>query len=96
MSRVDAGIVVGGALWIAKGKREEFIRRSCEAVTEARRTSDCVDFSVSADPLDQDRVNIFEVWKNPVALNEFRDRGPEDGLFALVERAEIHEYPFAP
>ncbi|WP_310619239.1 putative quinol monooxygenase [Flexibacterium corallicola] len=88
----DVEIIVGGNLRIANGKRREFIERSHKAVQHARAHSACIDFSVSADPVDPNRVNIFEAWTSEEALQKFRGEGPDDGLFELVESAAVSEY----
>lgn len=85
-------VVVGGNLRIAVGKRDEFIQRSLDAIEQARADGNCVDFSVSADPLDPDRVNIFEAWISTEALNQFRGKGPDKGLSELIESADVAEY----
>lgn len=88
----NARIIVGGKLYIAEDKRDEFIQRSCEAVEQARANGQCVDFAVSADPLEPNRVNIFEAWVSKEALAKFRGEGPDDGLSELINGAEVAEY----
>ena len=58
----------------------------------AREATECEDFVVAADPLDENRVNVFEVWRTRKALVTFRDTGPDDGLTALIVRARVREY----
>ncbi len=88
----NVSVIVGGKLSIAEGKRDEFIERSCNAVQQARANGDCVDFSVSADPIEPSRVNIFEAWASTEALEKFRGEGPDDSLSELIEGAEVAEY----
>lgn len=85
-------IIVVGKLIIKSGKRDKFIAGSLEAVTLARGNHACEDFSVSPDPLDPSRVNIFEKWKSQEDLAAFRNSGPEDDLFSLVELFYVQEY----
>ncbi len=84
-------IVVSGKLEIEEGKRDEFIRRSKNAIIAARNAKGCIDFAVSPDPVDLNRVNIFEEWASQSALDEFRGNGPSDDLFDLVKKFEINE-----
>jgi hypothetical protein len=60
----------------------------------ARATVGCEDFVVAADPLDEWRVNVFEVWRSREALDTFRGAGPEDDLAGLIESARVEEYEF--
>lgn len=85
-------IIVAGKLTIQPGRRDEFIARSIDAVVQARAHDSCEDFSVSADPVDSTRVNIFEKWQSSAALNAFRNAGPESDLFTLIESFDVHEY----
>ncbi|MEZ4699191.1 MAG: antibiotic biosynthesis monooxygenase family protein [Rhodothermales bacterium] len=84
-------IIVSGKLYIQTGQRDAFVTRSTAAVVAARQTPGCRDFAVSPDPVDPDRVNIFEEWESMEALEAFRGSGPDDPLFALIVRADIAE-----
>ena len=85
-------IIVAGRLTIQPGRRDEFVVRSIDAVVKARAHDACEDFSVSADPVDSTRVNIFEKWRSRFALDAFRSAGPESDLFDLVESFDVEEY----
>jgi len=84
-------IVVAGKLVIRDGKRDEFVARSTGSVRAARANEDCLDFAVSADPIDENRVNIFEEWRSRDSLDKFRGSGPADDLFDLVESFDVKE-----
>ncbi|MCB1644638.1 MAG: antibiotic biosynthesis monooxygenase [Pseudomonadales bacterium] len=85
-------IIVAGWLSIKPGARNEFIQASCEAILQARNHTACSDFSVSPDPLDDNRINIFENWETREALETFRASGPEHDLFSLVTQFSVSEY----
>jgi len=85
-------IIVAGKLTIKSGARDEFIKQSREAILRARKKEACEDFSVSPDPIDLKRVNIFEKWQSRSALNAFRGSGPESDFFSLVESFDVDEY----
>ncbi|MEM1088599.1 MAG: antibiotic biosynthesis monooxygenase family protein [Pseudomonadota bacterium] len=85
-------IIVIGHLSIKPGERETFIERSLDAVRQARALPSCHDFSVSPDPIDENRVNILEVWESAEALNTFRGEGPGDDLSALITGADVKEH----
>lgn len=82
-------IIVAGKLFIEKGKRQDFLASSREAMIQARATPGCRDFVVSADPLDEARVNIFEEWETEAALIQFRGNGPDDALTSLIVDASV-------
>ncbi len=85
-------IIVAGQIDVQPGQRQRFLDRSQSAMRLARETTGCEDFVVAADPLDEHRVNVFEMWRSRKALNDFRDAGPDDGLTSLIVRARVHEY----
>ncbi len=85
-------IIVAGYLLVKASKRTKFLKSSVEAVVLARQTKGCIDFSVSADPIDKNRVNILEIWKSRKALNTFRGNGPSDDLSSLIDRFELQEF----
>ena len=85
-------IIVAGQIDVAPGQRQRFLDGSLDAMRHARVTAGCEDFVVAADPLDEDRVNVFEVWHSRPALLAFRDAGPDDDLSALIVRARVREY----
>ena len=84
--------IVSGKLRIKSGCRNEFIERSIHSIELARKTEGCSDFSVSSDPIDPDRVNVYEMWVSRKALEGFRNSGTEDDLFSLVESFDVSEY----
>jgi quinol monooxygenase YgiN len=85
-------IIVAGKLILKPKVREEFIEKSISAMLLARQNKSCEDFSVSPDPIDENRINIFEKWATRAALLEFRDLGPESDIFTLVDAFDIKEY----
>lgn len=85
-------IIVAGKLRLKPGSRGEFIEKSRDAMTQARSLDACEDFSVSPDPIDENRVNIFEKWVARAPLEEFRNSGPDNDSLSLVESFDINEY----
>lgn len=85
-------IIVAGKLTIKPSSRDEFIEKSREAILQARENEACDDFSVSPDPIDLNRVIIYEKWTSRSALDAFRDSGPESDIFSLVVCFDVNEY----
>lgn len=84
-------IIVSGRIYVRPGSRDEFLHRSAEAIVQARATAGCRDFVVAADPLEPDRVNVYEEWDSQEALSAFRGEGPSDDLSAQILRADVSE-----
>lgn len=85
-------IIVAGKLTIQEGKRTVFLDSSKEAMILARKTVGCRDFVVAADPLERDRVNVYEKWVSKAELLEFRGSGPDDAMTELIVNADVSEY----
>ncbi len=85
-------VIVAGKLFLKPKCRDEFIDLSIEPISLARANQECEDFSVSPDPIDCNRVNVFEKWVSREALDSFRSSGPDDDYFSLVESFDVAEY----
>ena len=85
-------VIVSGRIYLRPGSRDEFLRRSAVAIVQARGTVGCRDFVVAADPLESDRVNIYEEWESEEALAAFRGDGPGEDLSASIVRASVSEH----
>jgi quinol monooxygenase YgiN len=88
-------VIVAGHLMVEPDGRERYLA-SCGAVVEqARRTRGCRDFSISADLLDNRRINIYEQWDSREAVEAFRGEGPSDDQSAAILSAFVAEYDIA-
>lgn len=85
-------IVVSGSLYVRAGARDGFLRASHEAMVKAREAAGCLDFVVAADPIEPDRVNIYEAWTNEQALLSFRGDGPGGELMSVIVRADVSRH----
>ena len=59
---------------------------------QARRTPGCLEYAISADLLDPDRIDIFERWQSQAAVEAFRGSGQSDGQQAVIVSASVSEY----
>ena len=82
-------LIVSGRIYVQPGARERFLSASLEAITQARGWRGCHDFVVAADPIEPDRVNVYEEWESEEALLAFRGAGPDADLSASIVRAEV-------
>lgn len=85
-------IIVSGRIYVRPGTREDFLTRSSEAVVQARRSTGCLDFVVAADPIESDRVNVYEEWESEEALVAFRGDGPGDDLSSRIVKARVAKH----
>ena len=65
---------------------------SLEGVAAARRSPGCLDFVVAADPIEPDRVNVYEQWESDAELDAFRGEGPSPELTSDILRAHVSKH----
>jgi quinol monooxygenase YgiN len=85
-------VIVSGRIYVRPGTREEFLMRSGAAVVHARRSAGCRDFVVAADPIEAERVNVYEEWESEEALMAFRGDGPDQDLSARIVHAQVSKH----
>jgi quinol monooxygenase YgiN len=72
-------IIVAGTLRLAAEDRDRYLAAVAQVAVLARRAPGCLDFVQAADPLDPERINIYERWESDADLDRFRASGaPEE------------------
>lgn len=85
-------VIVAGHLVVEPEQRDDYLSGCVAVVSQARRTPDCLDFALSADLVEPDRINIFERWESQAAVEAFRGSGPSDEQGAAIRAASVSEY----
>jgi quinol monooxygenase YgiN len=85
-------IIVAGHLRVDPAMRASFLADAANTVRMARAATGCLDFHLSADPIEPDRVNVFELWSSKYTLGAFRGSGPSGLQAAQIRSAEVREY----
>jgi quinol monooxygenase YgiN len=85
-------IIVSGRIYVRPGARQDFLTSSLEAVAQARGSLGCRDFVVAADPIEPDRVNVYEEWESEEDLLTFRGNGPGQDLSSSIVRADVSRH----
>jgi quinol monooxygenase YgiN len=85
-------VIVAGYLVIESPQRDSYLSGCTAAVQQALRTQGCLDYAISADPLDPDRIHIFERWESRAAVEAFRGSGPSDDQQQSIVSASVSEY----
>ena len=62
-------VIVAGHITVEPQQRESYLAGCVSVVERARGAAGCLDFAITADPIDPGRVNIFERWESQAALN---------------------------
>jgi quinol monooxygenase YgiN len=85
-------LIVAGYLIVDALQRDSYLEGCRTVVRQARVSPGCLDFAISADLIEPDRIDIFERWKSRVALDEFRGGGPSDEQQGSIVSASVCEY----
>jgi quinol monooxygenase YgiN len=88
----DSMIIVSGRIYVRRGRRDAFLAASMEAVMAARRSSGCLEFVVAADPIEPDRINVYEQWESEAQLEAFRGEGPGPDLMSDIVSADVSRH----
>ena len=88
-------IIVAGWIRVAPEERAEYLEGCREVVDAARRSPGCIDFAISADLVDDGRIDLFEQWESVEAVEAFRGSGPSDGQQAVVLDAAVTQHTVA-
>lgn len=64
-------------------------------IAAARAADGCLDFHLSADALDEGRINIFEQWESEAAVETFRGSGISDDQQTVIVGAHVEQHQIA-
>ncbi len=85
-------LIVAGYLVVDPLERDSYLEHCRAVVRQARKSPGCLDFAISADLIEPDRIDIFERWESRVTLDEFRGSGPSDEQQGSIVSASVCEY----
>jgi quinol monooxygenase YgiN len=86
-------LIVAGKMYVPAAVRDSWVAAHHDAIRRARAMPGCLDLYLSADPMEDDRINMFEAWETEEQLDAWRavaDAPPKpEGFKAEVFRYEI-------
>lgn len=88
-------IIVAGAVYVAASERDSYLRSCHDVIVAARKADGCIDFHLAADPVEPDRINVYEQWKSVTAVESFRGSGPPPEQTAAIRDARVVQYEVA-
>jgi quinol monooxygenase YgiN len=65
-------IIVSGVLHVDPVERDAYLAARIPILRHARDAAGCLDFSLSADLVDDSRVNVYECWRSREDLLAYR------------------------
>jgi quinol monooxygenase YgiN len=65
-------LIIAGELYMAPQDRDKWVEAHYDVIKRARSAPGCLDLYISADPVDEGRVNLFELWESEGLLEAWR------------------------
>ena len=62
-------VIIAGYSLAEADQRDAVVEAFVPMVERVRKHDGCLDFSISADSANPERVNVFELWRDPQALD---------------------------
>jgi quinol monooxygenase YgiN len=92
-------IIIAGYTRTDAEMRDSAVEAFRGMVERARAYDGCLDFSISADAVDPERVNLFECWRDQATLDAWRKvakgpRGKPREVAVSLYRTDKAEKPF--
>lgn len=94
-------IIIAGYSLTDADQRDAAVAAFAGLVEQARKQDGCLDFSISADAVDPERSNLFELWRDQQALDAWRKvaKSPRSKVkpretYVKLYRTEKAEKPF--
>jgi quinol monooxygenase YgiN len=85
-------IIVSGKLYVEPDARDEYLAGCLDVIEQARAAPGCLDFVLASDPIEPDRINVYEQWESDAHLDRFRGAGPESDQVAAIRDAQVVKY----
>lgn len=92
---MESPVVIAGWLKVDPAGRAAYLDESRAVVEQARSAPGCVDFSLTADMLDDARINVFEHWTSEAELMAFRGSGPSAEQQVQIVDADVRQFEIA-
>ncbi|MEO7571951.1 MAG: antibiotic biosynthesis monooxygenase family protein [Acidimicrobiales bacterium] len=88
-------IIVSGPIHVDPAERDAYLADCTTLIEQARRAPGCLDFHLSADPLEPGRINVYEQWESAADVEAFRGSGPSEEQTATIRSAAVVQHEVA-
>jgi quinol monooxygenase YgiN len=88
-------IIVAGSLRVAADDRERYLAAVADVARVARDAPGCLDFVQAADPLDPERINVYERWESDADVERFRTSGGPELELPPLRSGDVHRFRIA-
>lgn len=85
-------IIIAGQLYVDTADRDRYVADCVAVVQQARTVPGCLDFAITGDPIEPERINVYERWDSDAQLEKFRGSGPDAEQTAQIRDAQVRKY----
>jgi quinol monooxygenase YgiN len=85
-------VIVAGWYTVDPSKRDAMVEKFKDMVLRARSAPGCLDMAIAADPVDSNRINMFEFWRSEKDLNSWRAASHAPKKVARILRVEMQKH----
>lgn len=85
-------VIVAGWYTVDPSKREDMVEKFKDMMLRARNTPGCLDMAITADPVDSNRINLFEFWRSEKDLNSWRAVSNAPKKIPRILRVEVQKH----
>lgn len=85
-------IIIAGQLYVDTADRDRYVADCVAVVQQARSAPGCLDFAITGDPIEPERINVYERWDSDAQLEKFRGSGPDAEQTAQIRDAQVRKY----
>lgn len=86
-------VIIAGKEYMAAEKRDEYLAIFEDFIRQTRNEPGCLDLIIAADPIENNRINNFELWASQEQLDAFRARAnpPESDIEVWGDEVKKYE-----
>jgi quinol monooxygenase YgiN len=88
----DPKVIVAGWYTVNPRRRDEVVESFKDLVLRARRAPGCLDLSITADPVESNRINLFELWRSEGDLKAWRAASKAPRMNTPILRTEVKKH----
>ncbi len=85
-------LIIAGKLYVAKADRDRFVEGHRDVVAKSREADGCLDVAISPDLIEDNRVNMFELWESQEKLDAWRKVAPAPDVQIQIEGGDVQKH----
>lgn len=82
-------LIIAGKMYVPEADRDKFVEGHRDVVAKSREADGCLDLAISADMIEANRVNMFELWESREKLDAWRKVAPGPSFQTQIEGGDV-------